>query len=75
VTNSPVVEIEALTRCFGAFTAVDSLTLTANAGEVFGPHSSNKTGIRTLSFEEIHFLKMKGVCSAPDCVWDVALSG
>jgi hypothetical protein len=34
--TSPVVEIETLTRRFGSFTAVDSLTLAASAGEVFG---------------------------------------
>jgi ABC-2 type transport system ATP-binding protein len=28
---SPIVEIESLTRRYGAFTAVDSLTITANA--------------------------------------------
>jgi hypothetical protein len=30
-----VPEIEALTRRFGAFTAVDALTLSVNVGEVF----------------------------------------
>ena len=38
---SPIVEIESLTRRFGVFTAVDSLTITANAGEVFGLPGSN----------------------------------
>ena len=44
---SPVVEIESLTRRFGAFTAVDSLTLVANAGEVFGLLGSNGAGKST----------------------------
>jgi ABC-type multidrug transport system ATPase subunit len=33
---SPVVEIETLTRRFDAYTAVGSLTQTANSGEAFG---------------------------------------
>ena len=45
--TSPVVEIETLTRRFGTFTAVDSLTLTANAGEVFGLLGSNGAGKST----------------------------
>ena len=44
---SPVVEIETLTRRFGPFTAVDSLTLAANAGEVFGLPGSNGAGKTT----------------------------
>ena len=44
---SPVVEIETLTRRFGTFTAVDSLTLTANAVEVFGLLGSNGAGKST----------------------------
>ena len=47
MVNSPVVEIEALTRRFGAFAAVDSLTLAANAGEVFGLLGSNGAGKST----------------------------
>ncbi|MGD0789334.1 MAG: ATP-binding cassette domain-containing protein [Terracidiphilus sp.] len=43
----PVVEIETLTRRFGTFTAVDCLTLTANAGEVFGVLGSNGAGKST----------------------------
>jgi ABC-type multidrug transport system ATPase subunit len=39
-----VLEITALTRHFGAFTAVDALTLSVNAGEVFGLHGSNGAG-------------------------------
>ena len=46
VTN-PVVEIEKLSRRFGTFTAVDSLTLVANAGEVFGLLGSNGAGKST----------------------------
>ena len=44
MTNA--VEAEALTRRFGTFTAVDALTLTVAAGEVFGflgPNGSGKT--------------------------------
>ena len=44
---SPIVEIESLTRRFGVFTAVDSLTITANAGEVFGLLGSNGAGKST----------------------------
>jgi ABC-2 type transport system ATP-binding protein len=44
---SPVVEIETLTRRFGTFTAVDSLNLMANAGEVFGLLGSNGAGKST----------------------------
>jgi ABC-2 type transport system ATP-binding protein len=42
-----VLEIEALTRRFGAFTAVDSLTLSVKAGEVFGLLGSNGAGKTT----------------------------
>ena len=44
---SLIVEIESLTRRFGAFTAVDSLCITANAGEVFGLLGSNGAGKST----------------------------
>ena len=44
---TPIVEIESLTRRFGAFTAVDSLTITANTGEVFGLLGSNGAGKST----------------------------
>jgi ABC-2 type transport system ATP-binding protein len=45
--KTPIVEIESLTRRFGAFTAVDSLSITANAGEVFGLLGSNGAGKST----------------------------
>jgi ABC-2 type transport system ATP-binding protein len=45
--TTPVVEIEKLTRRFGAFTAVDDLTLIANAAEVFGLLGSNGAGKST----------------------------
>jgi len=38
---SPIVEIENLTRRFGAFTAVDSLTIIDNAGQLFGLLGTN----------------------------------
>jgi ABC-2 type transport system ATP-binding protein len=44
---TPVVEIEELSRRFGTFTAVNSLTLVANAGEVFGLLGSNGAGKST----------------------------
>ena len=44
---SPVVETESPTRRFGTFTAVDVLTLTSNAGEVFGLLGSNGAGKST----------------------------
>ena len=42
-----VLEIKNLTRRFGAFTAVDDLTLSVNAGEVFGLLGSNSAGKTT----------------------------
>ena len=42
-----VLEIKSLTRRFGAFTAVDDLTLTVNAGEIFGLLGSNGAGKTT----------------------------
>ena len=42
-----VLEIKNLTRRFGAFTAVDDLTLSVNAGEVFGLLGSNGAGKTT----------------------------
>jgi ABC-type branched-subunit amino acid transport system ATPase component len=42
-----VLEIKALTRRFGAFTAVDALTLSVNAGEVFGVLGSKGAGKTT----------------------------
>jgi len=45
--TTPVVEIDNLSRRFGEFTAVDSLTLEANAGEVFGLLGSNGAGKST----------------------------
>jgi ABC-type branched-subunit amino acid transport system ATPase component len=32
----PILETQALTRCFGPLTAVDTLTISVEAGEVFG---------------------------------------
>jgi len=42
-----ILEIKNLTRRFGAFTAVDALTLSVNAGEVFGLLGSNGAGKTT----------------------------
>jgi ABC-2 type transport system ATP-binding protein len=42
-----VLEIKTLTRRFGTFTAVDALTLSVNAGEVFGLLGSNGAGKTT----------------------------
>lgn len=42
-----VLETKALTRRFGAFTAVDSLSLSVKAGEVFGLLGSNGAGKTT----------------------------
>jgi len=42
-----VLEIKALTRRFGTFTAVDALTLSVKAGEVFGLLGSNGAGKTT----------------------------
>jgi len=45
--SDTVLEIKNLTRRFGAFTAVDALTLSVNAGEVFGLLGSNGAGKTT----------------------------
>jgi ABC-2 type transport system ATP-binding protein len=42
-----VLELTALTRCFGAFKAVDAVSLSVNAGEVFGLLGSNGAGKTT----------------------------
>ena len=42
-----VLDIQALTRRFGGFTAVDALTLTVNAGEIFALLGSNGAGKTT----------------------------
>src|ERR1019366_6859557 len=42
-----VLEIKGLTRRFGAFTAVDAVSLSVNAGEVFGLLGSNGAGKTT----------------------------
>lgn len=42
-----VLKIKALTRRFGAFAAVDSLTLSVSGGEVFGLLGSNGAGKTT----------------------------
>ena len=42
-----VLELKALTRRFGAFTAVDSVSLAVNAGEIFGLLGSNGAGKTT----------------------------
>ena len=46
-TTNVVLDIKALTCHFGVFTAVDSLTLSVNAGEVFGLLGSNGAGKTT----------------------------
>jgi len=43
----PVLELAALSRHFGTFVAVDALTLTVNAGEIFGLLGSNGAGKTT----------------------------
>ena len=45
--SDTVIELKTLTRRFGAFTAVDALTLSVNAGEVFGLLGSNGAGKTT----------------------------
>ena len=47
IMSDVVLEIKDLTRRFGAFTAVDALTLSVNAGEVFGLLGSNGAGKTT----------------------------
>jgi ABC-2 type transport system ATP-binding protein len=42
-----ILELKALTRRFGALTAVDALTLSVNAGEIFGLLGSNGAGKTT----------------------------
>jgi ABC-type branched-subunit amino acid transport system ATPase component len=58
-----VLEIKALTRRFGAVTAVDSLTLSVNAGEVFGLLGSNGAATRFTVFKpesKTHFMTTDG---------------
>ncbi len=45
--RDPVVRVEALTRTFGSFTAVDDVSFTVDAGEVFGFLGSNGAGKTT----------------------------
>jgi len=45
--NESVLDIRALTRRFGAPTAVDALTASVSAGEVFGLLGSNGAGKST----------------------------
>jgi ABC-2 type transport system ATP-binding protein len=45
--SDTVLEIDAVTRCFGAFRAVDALTLSVNAGEVFALPGSIGAGKTT----------------------------
>ena len=45
--NDIVLEIRNLTRRFGTFTAVDALSLSVNAGEIFGLLGSNGAGKTT----------------------------
>jgi len=42
-----VLDLKALTRRFGRFTAVDALTLSVSAGEIFGLLGSNGAGKTT----------------------------
>lgn len=46
-TIKTVLDIKTLTRRYGAFTAVDCLTLSVNAGEIFGLLGSNGAGKTT----------------------------
>jgi ABC-2 type transport system ATP-binding protein len=45
--GSPILELQALTRRFGAFTAVDALNLTVQPREIFGLLGSNGAGKTT----------------------------
>ena len=45
--SKTILEIESLTRIFGTFIAVDGLTLSVNAGEIFGLLGSNGAGKTT----------------------------
>lgn len=49
IMSDVVLEIKDLTRRFGAFTAVDALTLSVNAGEVFGLLGSMPGWLKTIS--------------------------
>jgi len=46
-TRDPVVRVEHLSRTFGSFTAVDDVSFTVDAGEVFGFLGSNGAGKTT----------------------------
>ena len=60
-----IVEIESFARSFGAFTAVDSSTMDANAGEVFGLRGSNGAGKSTAIKMVTTLLPPTRVRSAP----------
>jgi hypothetical protein len=45
--STVILETKTLTRRFGAFTAVDALTLSVNASEIFGLLGSNGAGKTT----------------------------
>jgi len=47
VSDAPAIEARALTRTFGAFTAVDHVTFEVRAGEVFGFLGANGAGKTT----------------------------
>jgi ABC-2 type transport system ATP-binding protein len=47
VSNAPAIAARALTRTFGAFTAVDQITFEVRAGEVFGFLGANGAGKTT----------------------------
>ncbi|MGD8896287.1 MAG: ABC transporter ATP-binding protein [Acidobacteriota bacterium] len=47
MTAPPAIELDRLTKRFGSFTAVDALTMTVNAGEIFGFLGANGAGKST----------------------------
>ncbi|MEZ4465210.1 MAG: ATP-binding cassette domain-containing protein [bacterium] len=47
MSPAPVIEVEGLTRRFGAFTAVDHVDFTVQPGEIFGYLGANGAGKST----------------------------
>jgi ABC-2 type transport system ATP-binding protein len=71
--DRPVVVLEHLTKRFGAFTALDDLSLTLNAGQVFGligPNGAGKTTAIKILVGLIRPTSGSATIAGVDCVRD-----